>query len=81
MDNFKEAFVAYMKEKDIKFEDLDERAVRLRFRSDVVAQGVEILVIFDKENHHIGETVRVRITGSTSATLLGEALAGSQIHF
>ena len=52
MDNFKETFVAYMKEKDIKFEDLDERAVRLRFHSDVVAQGVEVLVIFDKENHH-----------------------------
>ncbi len=30
------------------------------------------MVVFDKENHHIGETVRVRITGSTSATLLGE---------
>ena len=32
------------------------------------------MVVFDKGNHHIGETVRVRITGSTSATLLGEAL-------
>ncbi len=31
-------------------------------------------VVFDKGNHHIGETVRVRITGSTSATLLGEAV-------
>ena len=31
-------------------------------------------VVFDKGNHHIGEIVRVRITGSTSATLLGEAL-------
>lgn len=30
-------------------------------------------VVFDKGNHHIGETVSVRITGSTSATLLGEA--------
>lgn len=29
-------------------------------------------VVVDKGNHHIGETVRVRITGSTSATLLGE---------
>ena len=29
-------------------------------------------VIVDKGSHHIGETVRVRITGSTSATLLGE---------
>jgi tRNA-2-methylthio-N6-dimethylallyladenosine synthase len=32
------------------------------------------MVVFDKVGHHIGETVRVRITGSTSATLLGEAI-------
>ena len=30
------------------------------------------MVVFPKKNHHIGQTVRVRITGSTSATLLGE---------
>lgn len=30
------------------------------------------MVVFDKGNHHIGEFVRVRITGSTSATLFGE---------
>lgn len=30
------------------------------------------MVVFDKGNRHIGETVRVRITGSTSATLFGE---------
>ena len=30
------------------------------------------MVVFPKENHHIGQTVRVRITGSTSATLFGE---------
>ena len=30
------------------------------------------MVIFDKGYHHIGEFVRVRITGSTSATLFGE---------
>jgi len=32
------------------------------------------MVVFNKDGHHIGETVRVKITGSTSATLLGEAL-------
>ena len=32
------------------------------------------MVVFDKGTHHVGETVRVRITGSTSATLLGGAL-------
>ena len=31
-------------------------------------------VVVDKGSHHIGETVRVRITGSTSATLLGEII-------
>jgi tRNA-2-methylthio-N6-dimethylallyladenosine synthase len=31
-------------------------------------------VVVNKGNHHIGETVRVRITGSTSATLLGEII-------
>ena len=32
------------------------------------------MVVFDKGGHHIGETVRVRIIGSTSATLLGEII-------
>ena len=32
------------------------------------------MVVFPKAGHHLGETVQVTITGSTSATLLGEAL-------
>lgn len=32
------------------------------------------MVVFDKAGHHIGETVRVKITGSTSATLLAEVV-------
>ena len=32
------------------------------------------MVVFDKGNRHVGELVRVRITGSTSATLFGTAL-------
>ena len=36
------------------------------------------MVVFDKGSHHIGETVKVRITGSTSATLLGEISNGQQ---
>ena len=32
------------------------------------------MVVFPKAGHHIGEPVRVAISGSTSATLLGEAL-------
>lgn len=35
-------------------------------------------VVIPKGNHHIGETVRVRITGSTSATLLGEEIARAE---
>ena len=32
------------------------------------------MVVFDREGHHIGETVRVRITSSTSATLIGQPI-------
>ena len=32
------------------------------------------MVVFDKGNHHIGEYVKVRITGSTSASLFGETV-------
>ena len=32
------------------------------------------MVIFDRGNHHAGELVKVRITGSTSATLFGEEI-------
>ena len=32
------------------------------------------MVVFDKGSHHIGETVRIRVTGSTSATLFGEEI-------
>lgn len=31
-------------------------------------------VVIPRDNHHIGETVRVRITSSSSATLIGEAV-------
>ena len=33
-------------------------------------------VVIGRGQHRIGETVRVRITGSTSATLFGEVLDG-----
>src|SRR5690606_2360829 len=32
------------------------------------------VVIFDKQQHRIGDFVKVRVTGFTSATLLGESL-------
>ena len=32
------------------------------------------VVVFDKGQHHIGDTVRVKVTSSSSATLKGEAL-------
>ena len=36
--------------------------------------GQNKMVVFDKGTHHIGETVRVKITGSTSATLFSTAV-------
>ncbi len=36
------------------------------------------MVVFDKGNHHIGEIVKVKITGSTSATLFGEETMESE---
>ena len=33
------------------------------------------VVVFDKGTHHVGDTVRVRITGSSSATLKGEEVS------
>ena len=32
------------------------------------------MVVFDKGQHHVGQTVRVEVTGSTSATLIGRAV-------
>jgi len=32
------------------------------------------VIIFDKGSHHIGEFVKVRVTGNTSATLFGESV-------
>ncbi len=51
MDNYKESFIAFMSEHDIKFTDHDERAVTLRFSSDSVpGDSVRVLVIFDSDN-------------------------------
>ena len=56
------------KEFDVLVEGFSKRSrEQLCGRTDQNKMGV-----CNKGNHHIGETVRVRITGSTSATLLGE---------
>ena len=53
---------------------------KIRRLNELIALQTEMsaiqnkMVVFPKAGHHIGETVRVKITGSTSATLLGEAL-------
>lgn len=36
------------------------------------------VVVFDRGNHRIGDYVRVRVTGCTSATLLGEELPAGE---
>jgi len=68
------------REFDVLVEGFSKRSrERLRAGGDE-APGLQLcgrteqnkMVVFDKGSHHIGETVRVRITGSTSATLFGE---------
>ena len=63
---------------DVLVEGFSKRSQQ-RLREGV--QGAELklcgrteqnkMVVFDKGDHHIGETVSVTITGSTSATLMG----------
>ena len=55
------------KERDVLVEGFSKRS-----RSQLCGRTEQgKMVVFDKGDHHIGETVRVRITGSTSATLFG----------
>ena len=56
------------KEFDVLVEGYSKRS-----REDLCGRtGQNKMVVFPKGGHHIGQTVRVRVTGSTSATLLGE---------
>ena len=65
------------KEFDVLLEAFSKRS---RARNATLSEREQLMgrteqnkaVVVNKGNHHIGETVRVRITGSTSATLLGE---------
>ena len=55
------------KERDVLVEGFSKRS-----RSQLCGRTEQgKMVVFDKGDHHIGETMRVRITGSTSATLFG----------
>ena len=65
---------AQQNQKDVEHEfDVLVEGFSKRSRSQLCGRTEQNkMVVFDKGNHHIGETVRVRITGSTSATLLGE---------
>ena len=62
------------KDEGKEFDVLLERFSK-RNRNQLMGRtGQNKAVIIEKGSHHIGETVRVRITGSTSATLFGEVL-------
>ena len=65
---------AQQNQKDVEHEfDVLVEGFSKRSRSQLCGRTEQNkMVVFDKGDHHIGETVRVRITGSTSATLLGE---------
>ena len=50
------------------------REVIRRRYGRVQRDGLTPPVIIPRGKHHIGQTVRVRITGSSSATLIGEVV-------
>lgn len=52
MATYKEAFVEFLKGENLKFRDIDERAVTLSWDSKTVASGLTVVVIFDKDNHN-----------------------------
>ena len=52
MATYKEAFVSYLEKEKLKYEDIDERALRMSWNVGNIASGLEILVIFDKENRN-----------------------------
>ena len=57
-----------------EFEILLERSAKRNPNQLMGRTAQNKAVIIDRGQHRIGETIRVRITGSTSATLFGEAL-------
>ena len=62
------------KDEGLEFEILIERFAK-RDRNHLMGRTEQNkAVIIPKGNHHIGERVKVRITGSTSATLFGEEI-------
>ncbi len=62
------------KDEGKEFDVLLERYAKRNFNQLMGRTGQNKAVIIEKGKHHIGETVRVRITGSTSATLFGEVI-------
>ncbi len=59
------------KEREILVEGVSKRS-----RSQLFGRTEQNkVVVFDRGNHHIGDYVRVRITGSSSATLQGEEVS------
>ena len=57
-----------------EFEVLLERTAKRNPKQLMGRTEQNKAVIIDRQQHRIGDTIRVRITGSTSATLFGEAL-------
>ena len=70
------------REFDVLVEGFSKRSREKLREGGANAPGVQLcgrteqnkMVVFNKAGHHIGETVRVRIKGSTSATLMGQAV-------
>lgn len=52
MENYKEAFVAFLQENNVKFQDINDRVVTLSWASKKVPNGIKVLVAFDQDNNH-----------------------------
>ena len=52
MATYKEAFVEFLQKENLKYQDIDERAIRISWDAENIASGLDILVIFDKDNHN-----------------------------
>ncbi len=68
--------VQYKKDEGKEFEVLVEGFSKRSRQQMCGRTSQNKMVVFDKTDEHVGDTVRVKITGSTSATLFGERIKG-----
>ena len=80
MATYKEEFIAFMEEKNIKYRDIDECAVSVAFSSDTIPQGVKVLVIFDAENRNAVHFIASGFVKVTESKFAAELLAVNEAN-